>query len=135
MPSSRFADLCVLVVDDQPFVRQMVRKLVHQLGFEDITEAEDGVEALSAISRRPPDVVVCDIQMQPMGGLHLLNRVRNAENRLLRDIPFVFLTSDGDKETVAKAMRQGADGYVLKPVNAVTLGARIEAALARHTRG
>ncbi|MBM3554316.1 MAG: response regulator [Alphaproteobacteria bacterium] len=119
----------VLIVEDQAFVRQLLKGLLRKMGFDEIEETKDGTEGWAALRRRPPDLILCDIQMKPMGGLEMLNLLRNSGEARLAGIPFIFLTSQDDASTVEAALGSGVDGYLLKPVSHQALQARIDAAL------
>ncbi|MCS7462410.1 response regulator [Paenibacillus doosanensis] len=102
----------VLLVEDEVFVRESVRRIVdwHRLGYDVIGEAGNGEEALAFIVQRRPDLVICDILMPKMNGVELLQRVREAgiESR------FIMLSCLGDFEYVRQAMELGASNYILK---------------------
>jgi two-component system chemotaxis response regulator CheY len=124
-----YRKLRVLIVEDQPFIRQIVRGMLRKLGFDDIIEARDGQEGMAALFRRLPDLIICDIQMKPMGGLQFLEATRKADDQRVNRIPFLFLTSQDDETTIKAALGSGVDGYLLKPVAQDALQARIDAAL------
>lgn len=102
----------VLLVEDEVFVRESVRKIIdwESLGFTVIGEAGDGAEAFACISRDKPDVVISDIMMPVMNGVDLLRKVREAkiESR------FVMLSVMSDFEYVRQALEYGASNYILK---------------------
>lgn len=124
----------VLVVEDQPFIRQIVKGILRNLGFGEIREAADGTTALSSVQMNPPDIIVCDIQMEPMGGLEFLSILRGSRSARLKRVPFIFLTALGDETVVREAVGEGVDGYILKPVSQKALEARILSALLAVTR-
>jgi two-component system chemotaxis response regulator CheY len=129
-----FSKLTILVVDDQEYIRKLVCQLIRRLGCETILEASDGAEALSLLARGTPDMILCDIKMQPVDGLEFLRKVRAAESGV-RDpqVPIVFLTSDSDRGTVVAAMKSEVDGYLVKPVSPADLKAKIVAVLGKRT--
>ncbi|MBL8807077.1 MAG: response regulator [Rhodospirillales bacterium] len=129
MKEEKYREFRVLVVEDHPFTRQIVKGVLRNLGFGHIAEAGDGEMALANLQMSPPDLIVCDIHMEPMGGLALLSAIRASSSARLRRIPFVFLTSLNDEATIRGAIREGVDGYVLKPVTPSVLESRIDAAL------
>jgi two-component system, chemotaxis family, chemotaxis protein CheY len=113
----------ILVVDDYKTMVRIVRNLLHQLGFEDVDEANDGASALAKLRARRFGLVISDWAMEPMNGLELLQQVRaDAE---LKALPFIMITAENRKDRVAKAEQAGANGYIVKPFNAQTLSDRI----------
>lgn len=102
----------VLLVEDEVFVRESVRRIVdwHSLGFDVIGEAGNGEEALHWIEQHRPDLVICDILMPKMNGVEVLKRVREAEI----GSRFIMLSCLSDFEYVRQAMEFGASNYILK---------------------
>ena len=113
----------ILVVDDYKTMVRIVRNLFHQLGFEDVDEANDGASALAKLRARRFGLVISDWAMEPMNGLELLQQVR-AEAEL-KALPFIMITAENRKDRVAKAEQAGANCYIVKPFNAQTLSDRI----------
>lgn len=106
----------VMVVDDQPFVRNMIKQQLRQLGCSKVHEYSDGQSALEAIGSVNPDVVLCDINMVGMNGLEVLEHVRTGEG-LPHELPFIFLTNETDPEMVEKAVGLKASAYLIKPAS------------------
>ncbi|RIX59486.1 response regulator [Paenibacillus nanensis] len=102
----------VLLVEDETFVRESVKEIIRweEMGFTLTGEASNGEEALEMIRLDPPDLVLCDIVMPKMDGLHLLKETRRAGIAS----KFVMLTCIGDFESVRQAMEYGASNYILK---------------------
>lgn len=102
----------VLLVEDEVFVRESVREIIawEELGFTVIGEASNGCEALVAIRREQPDLVLADIVMPEMDGVELLRRTREEGYRSR----FIMLTCIGEFEYVRQAMEYGASNYILK---------------------
>ena len=101
----------VLLVDDSPFVRTMVGKIIEQLGHF-ATPAGDGEEGLRIADHQVPDVIILDVQMPNKDGLEVLRELRADER--FANTPIVMLTSVGDREIVERSMRDRATGYILK---------------------
>ncbi len=114
----------VLVVDDFPTMRRIVKNLLKQLGFEDIDEAEDGSQALSKLKAGSYGLVVSDWNMPVMEGIDLLKHVRADES--LRGIPFLMVTAEAEKDKVITAIKAGVDNYVVKPFTAEILKEKLE---------
>lgn len=102
----------VMIVEDEVFVRESVKELIHwgDMGFSLSAEAGDGVEALEQIKRDPPDLVITDIIMPRMNGVELLKATRETGI----SCKFVMLTCMGDFDYMQQAMKYGASNYILK---------------------
>jgi DNA-binding NarL/FixJ family response regulator len=101
----------VLLVDDQPLVREGMRRILHPSeGFDIVGECEDGDEVAEAVSRLRPDVVVLDIRMRRVDGIEAIRMLRrNADAP-----PILVLTTFGEDEVLSGALRAGASGFQLK---------------------
>ncbi len=117
--------LKVLVVDDFPTMRRIVRNLLKQLGFEHIDEAEDGAQALIRLRGGNFGLVISDWNMPNMEGIELLRNVRK-EPEPLKNIPFLMVTAEAEKEKVIEAIKAGVDNYVVKPFTADILKEKLE---------
>jgi two-component system chemotaxis response regulator CheY len=114
----------VLVVDDFPTMRRIVKNLLKQLGFENIDEAEDGAQALSKLKAGGYGLVVSDWNMPVMEGIDLLKHVR--EDEALKTMPFLMVTAEAEKDKVITAIKAGVDNYVVKPFTAEVLKEKLE---------
>lgn len=119
----------VLVVDDYATMVRIIRNLLKQIGFSDIDDAADGTEALRKTANRRYGLVISDWNMEPMTGLELLRAVRADET--LRTTPFIMVTAESKTENVIAAKKAGVNNYIVKPFNATTLQAKIEAVCSR----
>jgi two-component system OmpR family response regulator len=115
----------ILVVDDDPHIRQLLTFALGKAGFGSI-EAEDGEKALAAAQAHAPDLVILDINMPRMDGLEVCRRLR-AEN----EIPILFLSSRDDEIDRVLGIELGADDYVTKPFSPREVVARVQAILRR----
>jgi nitrogen regulation protein NR(I) len=114
----------VLVVDDEESVRYSFKKLLPEPTYR-LLGAADGPEALVAVQRQPPDLVILDIQMPGMTGLEVLQRLKRVEPK----IPVLIITAHGDSDRVISAMKHGAFEYVEKPLDIPRMKALIDDAL------
>jgi two-component system chemotaxis response regulator CheY len=114
----------VLVVDDYKTMVRIIRNLLKQIGFEDVDEASDGVEALSKLKERQYGLVISDWNMEPMTGYELLKQVRDDSN--LSALPFIMVTAEAKSENVIAAKKAGVNNYIVKPFNAQTLKSKID---------
>jgi DNA-binding response OmpR family regulator len=115
----------ILVVDDDPDIRGLLRELLERRGYT-VSEAGDGHEALRAVFEKRPDLVVLDITMPGVDGWKTLERIRE-----LSDVPVVMLTAKATELEKTRGLRAGADDYVTKPFGRQELLARVEALLRR----
>jgi len=111
--------LNILVVDDFPTMRRIVRNLLKELGFENIDEAEDGNNALQKLRAGNYQFVVSDWNMPNMDGLTMLQHIR--ADAALANLPVLMVTAEAKKENIVAAAQAGASGYVVKPFTAATL--------------
>jgi two-component system, chemotaxis family, chemotaxis protein CheY len=118
----------VLVVDDYSTMIRIIRNLLRQLGFVDVDDANDGASALAKMNAKRYGLVISDWNMEPMTGYDLLCQVR--ANPQLEGTPFIMVTAESKTENVIAAKKAGVDNYIVKPFNAQTLKAKIEAVFA-----
>lgn len=104
----------VLVVDDQPFMRMIVKNVLVPNGFEVVGEAADGRAAVDAYLKLRPDLVTMDMVMPNLDGLGALKEIRQADPQAR----VIMVTSAGQHTLVTEAMRHGASAYVVKPFHA-----------------
>jgi two-component system chemotaxis response regulator CheY len=114
----------VLIVDDYQTMIRIIRNLLKQLGFANVDEAGDGSAALNMM-REDYGLVISDWNMEPMTGYELLREVR-ADDRLSRT-PFIMVTAESKTDNVVAAKKAGVNNYIVKPFNAATLKAKIDA--------
>ena len=108
-----------LVVDDFNTMRRIVRNLLKELGFNNVEEAEDGVDALGKLKAGGFDFVISDWNMPNMDGLQLLQTIR--ADAAMSTLPVLMVTAEAKKENIIAAAQAGASGYVVKPFSAATL--------------
>ncbi|MFZ3359086.1 MAG: response regulator [Xanthobacteraceae bacterium] len=117
--------LCVLVVDDNQYMRKMIRNLLVNCGVKDICEAADGIAALDAIRTMAPDVVILDWEMPLLSGPELVRIVRSPGVFPMPDVPIIILTGHCERWRVVEAVRLGVNEYLTKPVSAKALYDRL----------
>jgi len=123
------ASMPILVVDDYNTMIRIIRNLLRQLGFTDIDEASDGEAALARMRQRRYGLVISDWNMEPMTGYDFLVKVR--ADPVLHTTPFIMVTAESKTENVIAAKKAGVNNYIVKPFNAQTLQAKIEAVFAK----
>jgi DNA-binding response OmpR family regulator len=128
-----FGPLNVLVVDDMPTIRRMVRQMLQHLGVKgDIQEAGDGQEAWEALQERSFDLVVCDINMPRMNGLELLRCLRATPR--YQTTPFLMISGEVSEDIVAASAESEVDGYLLKPFKIDSLEGRLRSIIVNRYR-
>ena len=123
----RKASAEILVVDDEPGIRQALRQMLEYEGY-DVRTAEDGPQALAAYREDAPDLVLLDIKMAPMDGLEVLDKLREEDP----DAVVVMLSGHATVETAVEALKRGAFDFLEKPPDRAVVLARIANALAQR---
>ena len=113
-----------LVVDDYSTMRRIVKNLLHDLGYANVSEADDGNTALPLLQNGSFDFLITDWNMPGMAGLDLLKAVRASDK--LKKMPVLMLTAEAKREQIVEAAQAGVNGYVIKPFTAATLKEKID---------
>ena len=113
-----------LVVDDFSTMRRIIKNLLNDIGYQDVSEADDGATALPMLQAGNFDFLITDWNMPGMPGIELLKAVR-ADAKLAK-IPVLMLTAEAKREQIVEAAQAGVSGYVIKPFTAVTLKEKID---------
>jgi two-component system, OmpR family, response regulator len=116
----------LLVVDDEPSIRDLLAASLRYAGYE-VATAADGAEALASAERDRPDLVVLDVMLPDMDGFDVTRKLRERG----RDVPVLFLTARDDVDDKVKGLTVGGDDYVTKPFSLEEVVARIRAVLRR----
>jgi two-component system chemotaxis response regulator CheY len=117
----------ILVVDDYPTMRRILRNLLNQIGITDIEEAGSGADALAKLQSTNVDLVISDWNMEPVTGLELLKKLR--ANASTANLPFIMVTAESKTENVVEAKKAGVNNYIVKPFTADTLKSKIAAVM------
>lgn len=128
-------DTRILVIDDMPSIRELVRNQLKTMGFKNIQEAADGEEGLKVLTAQvstnvPIQLVISDWNMPKMNGLDLLKHVR--AQSLWTGLPFVLLTSESEREQVTEAVLAGVSQYIVKPFAAKIFEDKLKTVWAKH---
>jgi two-component system, OmpR family, phosphate regulon response regulator PhoB len=115
----------VLVVDDEPMLRNLLCRLLKMEGYE-VVEAEDGQTALDIVATEKPDLVLLDVMLPARDGLDVLGDLRRTS-----DIPVILVSALAEEADRVIGLKMGADDYVTKPFSAAELSARVESVLRR----
>lgn len=119
--------LSVLVVDDEPMTRNLLRMILSHAGYA-IYEAEDGLDALEKIKNHAPDLVILDVMMPVMDGIDVCRAVRG--DAATADLPIIMLSAYANSEAVEDSMKAGANKYLTKPISRKKLLEEVNALLA-----
>ena len=114
----------ILVVDDFSTMRRIIKNLLRDLGFTNVSEADDGSTALPMLQNGDFDFVVTDWNMPGMQGIDLLRAIRSDDN--LKHLPVLMVTAEAKKEQIVAAAQAGVNGYVVKPFTAATLKEKLD---------
>lgn len=116
-----------LVVDDQSTMRKVIKNNLNQMGYESVLEASDGNAALKLLTEEDVDLVICDWNMPRLTGFELLTHLRSTSD--FKDIPFIMVTAEADRESVEIAVAAGVDEFLIKPFTPLTLREKIRRTL------
>lgn len=124
-----------IVVDDFATMRKIIRKVLTELGYTNIDEADDGAKALPMIKAAstngaPYQCIISDWNMPNMQGIDLLKACKADEK--LKDTPFMLVTAEGEQKQIIEAAKAGVSDYVVKPFNAQTLKEKLLKVYNRH---
>ncbi len=117
-------NMTILIVDDFATMRRIVKNILTQLGFKNFIEADDGSVAWEILQKQSVDFIVSDWNMPKMPGIDLLKKVR-ADDRF-KDLPFLMVTAEAQKENIVKAVKAKVSNYIVKPFTPELLSEKIE---------
>lgn len=103
----------ILIVDDYALTREMVRSILRNVGYRNITQAVNGRMAVNEIAENEFDLIICDWNMPGLTGLDVLKRVRGKQET--KHIPFILLTAENERDKVEAAIETGVSEFLLKP--------------------
>lgn len=123
------ANMKILVVDDMATMRKIIKNMLGQIGFKNITEADDGATAWPMIENAlqtndPYQFIVSDWNMPQMTGLELLKKVRETEQT--QKLPFLMITAEAEQGNVVIAVKAGVSNFIVKPFSAQVLKEKID---------
>lgn len=115
----------ILLVDDSSTMRRIQKNTLEKIGYTDVTEAGDGAEALSTLSKGGFELVLMDWNMPNMTGIEALRKIK--ADPALKSVPVIMVTSESEKTRILEAIQVGAANYVVKPFQPETLAEKISA--------
>lgn len=113
----------VLIVDDSRSMRMILKKMMTELGYTDIVEAEHGEDALARLGEAVPELALVDWNMPVMGGHELIQAIR--DKRELDKVKVMVVTSESSPRIVYEALKAGADEYAMKPLDSDVIGGKL----------
>jgi CheY-like chemotaxis protein len=130
MPKTKTLDelvesMRVLIVDDEHYMRKVIRSLLLTIGVKAIHESCDAREGLEAVRSLTPDLVLVDYNMPGFSGAEFVRAIRSPDTFPYPHVPIIMLTGNSDRSLVVEAVRLGVNEYLLKPVSSEALRARI----------
>jgi two-component system chemotaxis response regulator CheY len=125
MSGSALQHLKVLIVEDNQYMRSLLRSLLNSVGIREIVEANNGATALTVLREKKCDLVLSDMAMKPMDGLEFSRAVRTAENSSNPFLPIIMITGHTEKHQVEAARDAGVTEFLVKPITAQSLFSRI----------
>lgn len=131
MANIELKNLNVLVVDDEPFMRGLIKRVLAEIEIKKVSEAGDGNEALSKVQDAGTnlDLIICDLEMPNMDGFEFVKRLRDLTGFPNASIPVLIVTGHSEAESVKGAVEAGIHGYLVKPISKQALEKRIIAAI------
>jgi len=117
-------DLLILVVDDSPTMRRIIRNTLERIGYTNSIEADNGKSALDQMQENDVELIITDWNMPVMNGLEFVTEIRS--DKETKDLPILMITTRGMKDDVLQAVHAGVNNYVVKPFTPETLEAKID---------
>ena len=121
--------LQVLVIDDSAMTRQIIAQVLVNFGICHVIQAENGVCGAEFVESLRPDLILCDLNMEPIDGFEFIAMLRKNEDAKIRQTPVIVLTSHDEEDMVKKAAELKIEGYLLKPIAPKALAKSIDKAL------
>ena len=122
----------ILVVDDAPTIRRILKNALKEMGYENVDEAEDGQIALQKLRKSKYDFVITDWNMPNMTGIELVQEIRKDPN--LKHLPILMVTAEAKKENIILALKSGVNNYIVKPFTPKVLKEKISAIFAAKNK-
>ena len=122
----------VLCVEDNPNLRKVLVNIIKKIGYSDIVEAEDGVQAWERIEEGGVGLVLTDWSMPRMDGMELLQKIRGGQGGIA-NLPILMITAADTKSNIMDAAKAGVDAYIINPFSVATVAEKIEEALSKRS--
>ncbi|MDR2883983.1 MAG: response regulator [Deferribacteraceae bacterium] len=116
-------DKVLITVDDSSTMRRIIKNTLQKIGFTNVLEAGNGVEALEVMAKSPIDMIITDWNMPEMDGLTYVKTVRAKDQ--YKETPILMITTEAAKEDILTALKSGVNNYVVKPFTPDTLQEKV----------
>jgi DNA-binding response OmpR family regulator len=130
---SPYAQIAVLVVDDDTYLRKIVRSLLAGFGVQRVYEAADGAQGLELLDQFRPDIVIVDWEMPMLNGAEMIRLVRNPDTSPHATVPIIMMTAHTERHRIQQAMQLGVNEILVKPFSAKALMQRLDL-VTKHAR-
>ena len=117
-------DFLILIIDDSPTMRRIIKNTLERIGYKNSIEAADGKEALEQLEQNEVKFIITDWNMPVMNGLELVTEIRSDDE--FSDLPILMITTRGMKDDVLQAVHAGVNNYIVKPFTPETLEEKIQ---------
>ncbi len=114
----------ILIVEDDPGTRMILKDILRKEGYLNVVEASSGEEALSKLNESRFDLVICDWHMPGISGLQLFERIKESPN--IETMPVLMVTGETEKSMIMKAIQAGVSGYIVKPLSPKNIVSKVE---------
>ncbi len=123
--------LVIMIIDDEPFMRKLIIRVLNEIGIFNIEEANNGAEGLNqlATATERPTLIICDLEMPGIDGFEFVRKLRAAKDEQFKNLPVLIVTGHAEPESVRSAVDAGIHGYLVKPISRQALESRIATAL------
>jgi two-component system chemotaxis response regulator CheY len=131
MKTDEHKKLQILVVDDEPFMRKLIERMLLDIGYGLVNQAQNGMDALKKLHNQPKlaDLIICDLEMPEMNGFEFVENLRKLSDPKLANLPVLILTGYSDQSHIEQAVRLKIHGFLAKPVSRAALESRVSKAL------
>ena len=131
MKQENYKDLHILVIDDEPFMRKLIERMLLDIGFGSVTQAQNGLDALKKLRNQPSiaDLIVCDLEMPETYGFEFVEKLRQIPDPKFANLPVLILTGYSDQSHLEQAVRLKIHGFLAKPVSRAALESRVVKAM------
>lgn len=123
-------EIKVLIVEDEPSTRLLLRATLRKFGIVTVDEADDGEDGLAKLKRNKHDLVLCDWMMPNMDGLEFIRQVKSAEE--IGHIPVLMISGESEKDSIMEAIKAGVRGYIVKPFNTANVEKQVMGAVEKY---
>ncbi|MGL4325233.1 MAG: response regulator [Beijerinckiaceae bacterium] len=120
-----FSRLRFIVIDDNTFIRRVMRALLHGFGAREVYEAEDGAAGLEAFIQHAPDIVITDWEMPILDGIELTRMIRQPTSNSNPYVPIIMVSAHSEMRRVKEARDAGVTEFLVKPISAKSLYQRV----------